>query len=190
MKLPIVIVGLLWLGVFSSPCRGQENSTLEAFVGYSHLTVRPTDTGLGDFKLNGGDFQGALAFSKWISAVADIGVYATGHQASNTIGIDIYGLTTSYLFGPRISYRRWSRFTPFGQALFGVAHAGPDLFATTSSQNSFAFSAGGGLDFRVKEHFAIRPIEVDYLRTRFSEQNDGTQVQNNIRYSTGIVFRF
>jgi len=190
MNLRMVIVGIVFLGVFSPGCKSQDAPTLEAFVGYSYVGVRPVDTGLGNFSLNGGDVQGALRLSKWLSGVADFGVYATGHQASSTIGIDIHGTAMSYLFGPRISYRRWSRFTPFGQVLFGVAHAGPGIFATTSSQNRFALSAGGGIDFRVKEHIAVRPIAIDYLRTRFNEQNDGMLIQNNIRYSTGIVFRF
>jgi len=190
MKFRMILVAMLFLGVFTSTCKGQEDPTLEAFFGYSHVSVRPADTGLGNFSLNGGDLQGALRLSRWLSAVADFGVYATGHQSSNTIGIDIHGTAMSYLFGPRISYRRWSRFTPFGQVLFGVAHAGPGIFATTSSQNRFALSAGGGIDFRVKEHIAVRPIAIDYLRTRFNEQNDGMLIQNNIRYSTGIVFRF
>jgi len=190
MKLRIGIAGIVFLAVFSTTCKGQDEPTVEAFVGYSRVGVRPVDTGLGNFSLNGGDVQGALRLSKWLSAVADFGVYATGHQASNTIGIDIHGTASSYLFGPRVSYRRWSRFTPFGQVLFGVAHAGPGIFATSSSQNRFALSAGGGIDFRVKEHIAVRPIAIDYLRTRFDEQNDGVLIQNNIRYSTGIVFRF
>ena len=190
MKLRLSMVGILFLGVFSPTCKSQEAPTLEAFIGYSYVGVRPTDTGLGNFGLNGGGVQGALKLRKWLSAVADFGVYATGHQASNTIGIDIHGTATSYLFGPRISYRRWSRFTPFAQVLLGGAHAGPGIFATTSSQNRFALSAGGGIDFRMKEHIAVRPIAIDYLRTRFDEQNGGMFIQNNMRYSTGIVFRF
>jgi hypothetical protein len=190
MKFRLVMVGIFFLGVFSPMCRGQEEPTLEAFIGYSNVSVRPADAGLGNFSLHGGQAQGALRLSRCMSAVADFGVYATGHQASNTIGIDIHGTMTSYLFGPRVSYRHWSKFTPFAQALFGVGHAGPGIFATTSSQNAFAFSAGGGIAFPVKEHLAVRPIEIDYLRTSFTEQNNGALIQNNTRYSTGIVLRF
>ena len=190
MKLRWAMAGIFFLGIFSPVSKGQEQPTLEAFVGYSNLRVRPANRGLGSFSLGGGDFEGALRLSKWLSAVADVGVYATGRQASETIGIDIHGTAVSYLFGPRVSYRHWSRITPFGQVLFGVGHAGSGLFATSGAQNAFAFSAGGGIDFRVKQHWAIRPIAIDYLRTRFGEQNDQTLVQNNTRYSTGIVLRF
>ena len=190
MKFRLAMAGILFLGVFAPVSQGQEEPALEAFVGYSNLRVRPADPGLGYFNLQGGDVQGALRLSKWFGAVADIGAYATGHQPSQTVGIDIHGTAVSYLFGPRVSYRHWSRVTPFGQVLFGVGHSGAGLFATLGAQNAFALSVGGGVDFRVKEHWAIRPIAIDYLRTRFSEQNDGTLVQNNTRYSTGIVFRF
>lgn len=190
MKLRFAMAGILFLSAFSPVSKGQEEPRVEAFVGYSYVRVRPADPGLGNFSLNGGDLEGALRLSKWLSAVADLGVYATGRQASDTIGIDIHGTAVSYLFGPRLSYRHWSRVTPFGQVLFGGAHSGAGLFATSGSQNAFAVSAGGGIDFRVTKHWAIRPIAIDYLRTRFREQNDGTLVQNNTRYSTGIVFRF
>jgi opacity protein-like surface antigen len=190
MKFRLAMTGMLLLGLFSPVSKGQEEPTLEAFVGYSNVRVRPADPGLGYFSLHGGDVQAALRLSKWFSAVADIGVYAAGHQPSQTVGIDLHGTAVSYLFGPRVSYRRGSRFTPFAQALFGVGHSGAGLFATSGAQNAFAFSAGGGIDFRVQEHWAIRPIAIDYLRTRFSEQNGGTLAQNNTRYSTGIVFRF
>lgn len=190
MKFRLAIAGILFLGVFSAVLKGQEEPTLEAFVGYSNLRVRPADPGLGYFSLQGGDVQGALRLSKWLSAVADIAVYATGHQASQTIGIELHGTAASYLFGPRLSYRHGSRLTLFGQVLFGVGHAGAGLFATSRAQNAFAFGAGGGIDFRIKEHLAIRPIAIDYLRTGFHEQTNRTLVQNNTRYSTGIVFRF
>jgi opacity protein-like surface antigen len=81
--------------------------------------------------------------------------------------------------------------TPFGQVLFGVAHTGRALLATPNSQNAFAMTVGGGLDYRLSSHFSIRPAELDYLLTRFNEfTNTSAQSQNNLRVSTGIVFRF
>ena len=49
-------------------------------------------------------------------------------------------------------------------------------------------SVGGGVDFKVSEHFAVRPIQAEYFRTNFT---DGARNhQNDFRYSAGIVFRF
>jgi len=47
---------------------------------------------------------------------------------------------------------------------------------------------GGGLDYKLSDRFAIRPVKVDYLMTRFSETGTSNQTQNNLRVSTGIVF--
>jgi hypothetical protein len=51
-------------------------------------------------------------------------------------------------------------------------------------------SLGGGVDYRLTNRFAIRPVKVDYLMSRFSETESGGNTQNNLRVSTGIVFRF
>jgi hypothetical protein len=44
------------------------------------------------------------------------------------------------------------------------------LFGTTQSHNAFAAALGGGFDFRLNRHFSLRPLEVDYLPTRFQKQ--------------------
>jgi hypothetical protein len=36
----------------------------------------------------------------------------------------------------------------------------------------------------------FRPLQVDYLLTRFPQTGTGTQSQNNLRVSTGIVVHF
>jgi hypothetical protein len=43
---------------------------------------------------------------------------------------------------------------------------------------------GGGVDYRIFRPIALR-FEGDYLQTRFY-----STTQNNLRLSTGIVFRF
>jgi opacity protein-like surface antigen len=63
---------------------------------------------------------------------------------------------------------------------------------TSGTENAFAMTVGGGVDYRLTDHFAVRPVKVDYLMTRFGETGTGTgtNTQNNLRVSTGIVFRF
>jgi hypothetical protein len=47
------------------------------------------------------------------------------------------------------------------------------------------------LDIKVRQHFAIRIIQAEYLMTRFDNFNTGTAAtQNDMRLSSGIVFRF
>ena len=94
--------------------------------------------------------------------------------------------------GPRFSYRSYHHFTPFAETLFGVAHAGASIGGGTlgTSQNSFAMTIGGGVDYRINNRFSLRPLQVDYLLTRFSEGTPNNQTQNNLRASTGIVIHF
>jgi opacity protein-like surface antigen len=86
----------------------------------------------------------------------------------------------NFLFGPRVSFSV-GRFRPFAEALFGGAHVNA---GEAGSDTSFATAVGGGLDYKL-----IRPVawrfQGDYVQTRFF----GT-TQNNLRLSTGIVFRF
>src|ERR1035438_5700013 len=104
----------------------------------------------------------------------------------------------SYLFGPRLSFRNHGRVTPFVQALFGGMHANEVTLSHCTlncmilpSEDTFAWTAGGGLDIKVRRHLAIRLIQAEYLMTRFQDYSTGaTASQNDIRLSSAIVFRF
>ena len=59
------------------------------------------------------------------------------------------------------------------------------------SQTAFGMTAGGGLDVKVSRHFAIRVIQAEYLMTGSRITTTGaTGTQNDMRLSSGIVFRF
>jgi hypothetical protein len=49
---------------------------------------------------------------------------------------------------------------------------------------------GGGLDISLSHRIAIRPIEIDYMLSRYSNPLTSTGNQNNFRYNAGIVFKF
>lgn len=157
----------------------QDTPKAEIFGGYSYLRANP---GLGapGINLNGG--SGSVAFNptKIIGVVGDFGVY----HAGNIYNSGVSGNVFSYLFGPRLSYRR-DRITPFAQALFGGAHAS----GGSSSNNSFAMALGGGIDVKATDHIAIRLIQAEYVLTRFNIVGLATD-QNNVRISAGVVFRF
>ena len=87
----------------------------------------------------------------------------------------------NFLFGPRVSFSV-GKFRPFVEGLFGGAHV--NVNNGVGSDTSFATALGGGLDYKI-----IRPVawrfQGDYVQTRFFGAT-----QNNVRLSTGIVFRF
>lgn len=90
----------------------------------------------------------------------------------------------TFLFGMRVPYRKWEKFTPFGQALFGRAHVSGNVPGFSEIDSKFSYALGAGGDYTISPRLAWR-VQVDYLRTRFFK---GTQ--DNVRVSTGIVLHF
>jgi opacity protein-like surface antigen len=186
MKPKLVLSLLSVLSLCGATAQAQDTPKVDIFAGYSYLQANPGVSGVDSFHLQGGSASAAYNFKSWLSGVADFGGYTNG----NILGTGASGTLSTYLFGPRASYRHFDRITPFGQVLFGAAHANSSVFGTTNSENSFAMSVGGGVDYRLSHHLAIRPFQVEYLVTRFGVRTAGPQTQNNLRVSTGIVFRF
>jgi len=155
--------------------------------------------------LQGGSASFAYNFNKYLGLVADFGAYndtrfSPGPPPAYGV-VSSQGGALTYLLGPRLSFRKSDRFTPFVQVLFGATNAGPvGLTGCTSgacvplvSENTFAMTAGVGLDLKVSHHVAIRLVQAEYLLTRFGDASTNTGVnvtQNNMRLSAGIVFRF
>jgi outer membrane protein OmpA-like peptidoglycan-associated protein len=190
------------------PYSGRRNfgyPKIEWFMGYSYVRAVPTlAAGNRIDWLNGGSTSIAYNFNRYLGVVGDFGGFnetrllieggnppsATGpYQAVDD------GTVFTYMVGPRLSFRGAGRVTPFVQVLFGGIRASaetlcpscPDLLPV---ENSFAGTAGGGLDIRVRRHLAIRVIQAEYLMTRFDNLTTGaTASQNDIRLSSGIVFR-
>jgi hypothetical protein len=186
MKSKLVVCLLAFGTIFGLSANAQEVPKIDASVSYSYLRANPAMTGLNDFNLNGGSASVAYNVKDWLSGVADFG----GYHVGSANGVNVDGTLSTYLFGPRITYRT-RRFSPFAQALFGTAHADSGVFGTSNSHSAFASAFGVGIDWNVRDRFSIRPLEVDYLLTHLPEIGNGnTQTQNNVRVSTGIVFHF
>jgi outer membrane protein OmpA-like peptidoglycan-associated protein len=188
---------------------GSDDSTprVEWFFGYSFWRAMPTSPANRMGYLHGGSTSVAYNFNRYFGLVADFGGFdnnrltlfgATGNPTVNSNG----GAYT-YLFGPRVSFRKYERFTPYIQALFGGAYAssvtisgcGADPSCTPlGPNNAFASMFGAGFDIKLSHHIALRLFEGDFLLTHFyNASTPNSQVpgwQKNVRFSSGIVFRF
>jgi len=162
--------------------QAQDRAKLDVFAGYSYDRW----DGAKHFNLNGGSASVAYNVNNWLSGVADFGAYHNGNVLNT--GLD-FTLST-YLFGPRVSYRHWNRVTPFGEVLFGAERVSTSTATASRSDSNFAMTAGGGFDVKLAKHFSVRPVKVDYLLTRFAAANANPQSQKNLRVSTGVVFHF
>jgi hypothetical protein len=183
----LCIALLALIAGFSRPAQAQSRPTLARFeisAAYFFVRANTGDTD-GSFNLNGGSASAAYDFTDRFSLVADFGGYKFGKLPS---GLD--STMYSYLFGPRASIRKWERFTPFVQILLGVGRLNANSGPVNAGENGFAMILGGGLDVRIRSHFAIRSIQAEYLMTRFPLVNGESATQNDMRLSTGIVYRF
>jgi len=161
------LLALAGLIVFASTARAQDTPGAELSAGYSYFRAGGQD----GLNLHGGSVSLAGNVNHWFGVAADYGLYHT--QPAGFGGINFHTFTV----GPRFSYRSSGRVTAFGQVLAGGFH-GLDT-------NGFAMSAGGGLDIKVSEHVAIRPVQAEYMLLRAQGDN-----LNCARVSAGIVFRF
>jgi len=163
-----------WLcGLFlllTVPALAQDYPKSEIFVGYSYLRS-------GGANFNGGSGSSSYNPNNWLGVLGDIGVYHNGQVGSTNI--------VTYLFGPRLSYRKSSKVTPYAQLVAGGAHASASAFGFSASANAFAMSMGGGLEAGISPRLAVRLIQAEYMLTKNS---GGTG--NNARISAGIVFRW
>jgi opacity protein-like surface antigen len=170
----------------------QENETAKFEVGADYTFTRVNPGGaLGSYNSNGGTGFVEYNFNKVFGAVAELG----GTYVGSANGVALNNTSFDYLFGPRFNLRR-SRFTYYVQTLVGGERftngfnpGSASNPVTGASQSNFAAAIGGGVDIAVTNHIAIKPIQVEYLITQVSPGDSLHYVQNNLRYSAGVVFR-
>jgi opacity protein-like surface antigen len=194
MKRITLAVGLLI--TLSIPGKAQEAPRIDVFGGYSYF--RPDGGG----NLHGWNASIAGNFARWFGLVGDFsGHYGAqslrtefplpGSPGTISVKADTNSSLHHLLFGPRFSYRRNERITPFAHGLLGAARLSTKatLIVGDSSREvsfadiAFAAALGGGLDLKLTESIGLRLIQADYVLTRF-----GGGTQNNARLSVGLVF--
>lgn len=187
----------------------QGTPQVEVFAGYSYL--RAKDSLSERINQNGWDVSAAANFNRSLGVVADFSNhYGSRSNVFAPIGSRGKGLT--FLFGPRYTYRTVPRLTPFAHALFGGIRAnqlvppatinlpgggiglvpGPGCTTLLCYQTvtSFAMALGGGLDVKATDRIWVRAFQVEYFRANLTNANGTSAAQNDVRISTGVVFRF
>ena len=188
MKKLACLLGLFLLVGFNASA--QTSSKVDVFGGYSYLRYN-FGGGAPSFNFNGG--IGSVAFNL-TDHIAGVGEFSFDHDGSIS-GAPGFSLNTiPYLFGPKV-YMTSGKITPFAQVLFGGVHASvscPGGCGGNSSANAFGMAFGGGADWGVSPHLAVRLGQIDYVMTRFSPSSgfSANSSQNNFRYSVGVVFKF
>jgi len=191
MRIVTFILGAICVSGLAGYAQEAATPVAEAGFNYSFTRVNPGGS-LASYTANGGSGYLEYNLNRVVGLVADLGANNIG----TVKGVPVNNTTFTYLFGPRFNWRM-SRFTPYVQTLVGGARfsnafdPGSTSPLLGRSENTFAAAIGGGVDVRLNDRIALKPIQVEYLMTQLpSEFVNVNQVQNNLRYSAGVVFRF
>jgi len=195
----------------------QEHPKWEVPIDYSYVHYQAIDfesrNGAYQFgrnyNLNGGGGGVVYNFSHLIGLKAEFQGYAS---STRTIIVppgnpflpaggaaSVSGNLFTYMFGPEIAISR-GKGRAFAEGLVGGAHSNVYKNAVNAltltgvsgapSNNAFAAAAGIGFDFKVNQRFTIRPFQMDYLYTNFTDNLKLTANQNSWRYLGGVVLNF
>ncbi len=184
-----------WAQQSQKPVAPATASTISTDVAVTFAGERSQVTPTQDsFWFKGGGADAAVTFWKGFGLAAAF----TGDTASNvTPGVDASKI--AFLAGPRYTWTAWQghagkadqrRLQIFAQGLFGGAHAFDGLYPNSggmaASASSFAVQAGGGLNLYLTQHWGLRLIEADYVRTTLP--NAAADAQNDLRLAVGVTY--
>jgi len=196
----VLILGIVFL--FGRMAFAQDSPKAEITGFYSYFRFNPENSGtLSSHSLNGGGADVTYFLTHMIGIKAEFGGYQsssikfTNGISSATASANLF----TYNVGPVVKLRS-EHFEPFAEVLFGGAHSSfygnlckqlATCVVNNPSNNAFDFVIGGGLDIPLSHSISFRPVQVDYVLTRFGNGfTSGNQNQSNFRYQAGIQFRF
>jgi hypothetical protein len=213
MKSKLLLLAAL-LCLYAIPAIADDAPKAEVFGEYSYLRFNPTLPGINNRSFSGGGGGITFNFNNYNGIKAEFMGYGrtkytipagtaipgSSPAAVTTAPITTQGNMFTYLFGPQITYRT-PKVNVFGELLFGgsnsnaygnVASAlnGVGGNIASGTQHPFTMAFGGGLDIKVSKNIAVRPVEIDYLLTRYTNPFTQTNNQNNFRYVAGVVYYF
>lgn len=215
--------------MIGSPAWAQDSTPkVQVFGGYSlmhtpsgGLTGPDVDAALhqnyGTFGLrsafNGWSVEAQYNADRWVGIAVDFGGRTGTPVTANVGGVSGLPKLTAYSFlvGPVISYRTKSKLTPYVHALFGYDRSSLDATTITGTSspastaavnyNDFAMALGGGLDYKLSRHIAIRAVQADWFHTSIDLNSFYGSAfafglfglatnQRNLRFSGGVVVQF
>ena len=193
----LLVLGMAALLPTSLRAQQQNASHSEIDLALTYTAQHGSVNGGGSFWAQGGGAELSASAYRGLGVAAN--VTATRVSSINSSGVNLTLVTAT--FGPRYTWshpltakssaRPGQLLNLFGEALIGEANGVDSVFPSAqgaqSSSNSFALRLGGGSDIMLTHHLAIRIVEASWLRTQLP--NGGSNLQNNLQLSSGIVLR-
>jgi outer membrane protein OmpA-like peptidoglycan-associated protein/opacity protein-like surface antigen len=125
-------------------------------------------------------------FNRWFGLTLDASTHWGSGESLLGKKIDDAAFT-NISFGPKVTFRG-HHVAPFLEALVGDHRLRPDAFHAI---NKLGFMIGGGLDFKVSRHVALRLPRVDYVMSSYRYGPSATTGRTDlrgIRAQAGLVF--
>jgi outer membrane protein OmpA-like peptidoglycan-associated protein len=189
-----------WCGVTArAAAQGQPAPKWELYGGYSFVYPGSDVHGLlpggllpvnSPLESNPRGVGGSITydFNRWFGLSLD----GSSHWGSGESGLEkqiddaaFYNIS----FGPKVTFRR-AHVSPFLEALAGDHRLTPDALHDI---DKLGFMFGGGLDFKVSKHIALRLPRVDYVMSSYrygpSATTGSTDIRG-VRLQAGLVFNF
>ena len=195
-----------------NPARTPQFPRFEFFGGGSYAEAGLFNAGHWA-GLDGWDASLGLNATSWLGIVVDGGQYFGTSKIPTAVPAPFptcgepngfcpttsptFNVTTreyNFLFGAQFVRRKWERWTPFGEVLYGhqgvrgIATPVTPGFLATQVGTGRALVVGGGFDHRINQRLALR-IKADYFGTATNFSLLGKEKQDNFRFSVGIVIR-
>ena len=201
------------ISVLVSTAFAQDSPRFEASLNYSYMRFNPENSNvINSFSLNGGGGAFSYLFNSMVGIKAEFEGYGsqtrhfnfTNTAFCNTEGGVCTGSAQANLFtynvGPVVKFRT-PHVQPFVEAMFGGAHSNVDanlmkdctgcVILKSPSNNAFDFILGGGIDIPITKSISFRPVELDFVLTRFGNAfTNSNNNQSNLRYQAGLAFSF
>lgn len=115
-------------------------------------------------------------FNRWFGLTLDGSTHWGSGESPLGKEVDDAGFT-NISFGPKVTFRR-THVAPFLEALVGDHRLAPDAFHAI---NKLGFMIGGGLDFKVSKHLALRLPRVDYVMSSYRYGPSATTGKTDLR---------
>ena len=190
----------------ANPVRGPQFPRYEFFGGGSYAEAGLFNAGHWA-GLPGWDASLGLNLTRWLGIVVEGGQFFGTSKIPVTVPAPFptcpdgfcpgtyptFNVATreyNFLFGAQFARRKYERWTPFGELLYG--HQGTRGKASAQGQSftevgtGRALVAGAGLDRKINQRFALR-FKADYFQTGTDFAIGGKQKQDNFRFSVGVV---
>jgi hypothetical protein len=168
-----VLLGFSLLALWALPAAAQATPRIAVTAGYSFMRFDSPTIGFADYSnLQGANGSLTYNLTPRFGVTADIaGEYGNHLQVAG------------WLVGPQF-YQHFLGADFFVHGLFGQGQTRVEI-GTPVTNTGRALAGGGGIDIPISARFSIRAIQADFINTQTFDTS-----QNNLRFSTGLVFRW